>query len=102
MCAEPGRVSSVQCLDRTYVKNVDIEKILSYRLAVDTEVGLVVPVIRNVDSKGILELSEEVVERAELARARKLGPDHMAGGCFTVSSLGAIGGTGFTPIFKCS
>ena len=80
------------------LKTLILKKYCHIGFAVDTEVGLVVPVIRNVDSKGILELSEEVVELSELARARKLGPDHMAGGCFTVSSLGAIGGTGFTPI----
>ena len=66
--------------------------------AVDTEAGLVVPVIRAVDDKGVIELAEEIAELSELARERKLRPDHMAGGCFTVSSLGAIGGTGFTPI----
>ena len=80
------------------LKTLILKKYCHIGFAVDTEAGLVVPVIRNVDSKGILELSEEIVELSELARDRKLGPDHMAGGCFTVSSLGAIGGTGFTPI----
>ena len=67
-------------------------------IAVDTEQGLVVPVIRDVDRKGIFELAEEVNETAERARARKLGPDDLAGACFTISSLGGIGGGHFSPI----
>lgn len=67
-------------------------------IAVDTEQGLVVPVIRDVDRKGIFELAEELNATAERARARKLGPDDLRGGCFTISSLGGIGGTGFSPI----
>lgn len=67
-------------------------------MAVDTPVGLLVPVIRDVDKKTIWELAEEVVEVAGKARDRKLKPAEMQGGCFTISSLGNIGGTGFTPI----
>lgn len=67
-------------------------------MAVDTPAGLMVPVIRDVDRKTIWELAAEVIEMAELARDRKLKPAQMQGGCFTISSLGAIGGTGFTPI----
>jgi len=67
-------------------------------IAVDTEQGLVVPVIRDVDRKGIFELAEEVNATAERARARKLGPDDLAGACFTISSLGGIGGGHFSPI----
>lgn len=67
-------------------------------MAVDTPAGLVVPVVRDVDRKSIWELSAEVMELASLARDRKLKPAQMQGGCFTISSLGAIGGTGFTPI----
>jgi pyruvate dehydrogenase E2 component (dihydrolipoamide acetyltransferase) len=67
-------------------------------IAVDTEQGLVVPVIRDVDRKGIFELAEEVNETAERARARKLGPDDLAGACFTISSLGGIGGGHFSQI----
>lgn len=79
--------------DRLIVKD-------SYHLgiAVDTEQGLVVPVIRDVDRKGILDLAEEVSATAERARARKLGPDDLQGACFTISSLGGIGGSAFTPI----
>ncbi len=67
-------------------------------IAVDTDQGLVVPVIRDVDRKGIFELAEELEETAERARARKLTPDDLRGACFTISSLGGIGGTGFSPI----
>lgn len=67
-------------------------------MAVDTPAGLVVPVIRDVDRKTIWELAAEVADAAERARERKLKPQDMQGGCFTVSSLGAIGGTGFTPV----
>tara|TARA_R110001599_G_scaffold145321_1_gene327670 strand:- start:127509 stop:129179 length:1671 start_codon:yes stop_codon:yes gene_type:complete len=67
-------------------------------MAVDTPAGLMVPVIRDVDKKTIWELAEEVLAMAAKARDRKLSPSDMQGGCFTISSLGNIGGTGFTPI----
>lgn len=67
-------------------------------MAVDTPAGLMVPVIRDVDTKGIWDLSVEILELATKAKERKLKPNEMQGGCFTVSSLGGIGGTGFTPI----
>ena len=67
-------------------------------MAVDTAAGLMVPVIRDVDRKTIWELAAEIAELADKARERKLGPAEMQGGCFTVSSLGNIGGNGFTPI----
>lgn len=66
--------------------------------AVDTDYGLVVPVIRDADKKSVWELSAEVLELADKAKSRKLKADEMQGGCFTISSLGNIGGTGFTPI----
>lgn len=66
--------------------------------AVDTDDGLVVPVIRNVDAKGVWTLAAEIAERSESARAGALKPDALQGGTFTVSSLGRVGGTGFTPI----
>ncbi len=69
-------------------------------MAVDTPDGLVVPVIRDADRKGVWELSAEVAELADKARNKKLGMDEMRGGSFSVSSLGAIGGTGFTPIIN--
>lgn len=67
-------------------------------MAVDTPRGLLVPVIRDVDQKGIWQLAAEIADLAERARAGKLRIDEMQGACFTVSSLGAIGGEGFTPI----
>ncbi|QJP09823.1 dihydrolipoyllysine-residue acetyltransferase [Pseudomonas multiresinivorans] len=66
--------------------------------AVDTPDGLLVPVIRDVDRKGLLQLALEAAELAEKARTKKLSADAMQGACFTISSLGHIGGTGFTPI----
>ncbi|GAB1267277.1 dihydrolipoyllysine-residue acetyltransferase [Aurantivibrio infirmus] len=67
-------------------------------MAVDTPIGLMVPVIRDVDKKDIWEIAEETLSLATKARDGKLTPREMKGGCFTVSSLGAIGGRGFTPI----
>lgn len=67
-------------------------------MAVDTPRGLMVPVVRDVDQKSLWELAEEVASLAVKAREGKLTPNEMQGGCFTVSSLGAIGGQGFTPI----
>jgi pyruvate dehydrogenase E2 component (dihydrolipoamide acetyltransferase) len=67
-------------------------------IAVDTPGGLVVPVIRDVDRKGITDLSKELGEVSTRARDSKLSPDDMSGGSFTISSLGGIGGTSFTPI----
>ncbi len=67
-------------------------------VAVDTPEGLVVPVVRDVDKKGLLALARELAELSAKARAGSLLPGDMQGGCFTVSSLGGIGGTGFTPI----
>jgi pyruvate dehydrogenase E2 component (dihydrolipoamide acetyltransferase) len=67
-------------------------------IAVDTEQGLVVPVIRDVDKKGLFDLAEELGVMSQKARDRKLRPDDLQGGVFSISSLGGIGGTGFTPI----
>jgi pyruvate dehydrogenase E2 component (dihydrolipoamide acetyltransferase) len=67
-------------------------------VAVDTPNGLVVPVIRDVDEKGIYELARELADASAKAQDGKLLPGDMQGGCFTISSLGGIGGTGFTPI----
>src|SRR5690606_37589917 len=67
-------------------------------MAVDTPNGLVVPVIRDVDKKDIWQLAEESMALAEKARDGKLMPRDMEGGCFAVSSLGASGGQGFTPV----
>jgi pyruvate dehydrogenase E2 component (dihydrolipoamide acetyltransferase) len=69
-------------------------------VAVDTEHGLLVPVIRDVDRKNILQLSIELPKTAERARNRKLGVEEMQGGCFTITNLGGIGGSHFTPIIN--
>jgi len=74
------------------------KKYVHVGFAVDTPDGLMVPVIRNVDRKSLLQLAGEAAELAEKARTKKLSPDAMQGACFTISSLGHIGGTGFTPI----
>ncbi len=68
--------------------------------AADTPNGLVVPVIRDADQKGVAELAAEMSDLAGLARSGKLSPAQMQGGCFTISSLGGIGGTSFTPIIN--
>ncbi len=75
-----------------------MKKYVHIGIAVDTPNGLVVPVIRDVDKKGIYELSEELVEISAKARDGKLKAADMQGGCFSISSLGGIGGTAFTPI----
>jgi pyruvate dehydrogenase E2 component (dihydrolipoamide acetyltransferase) len=75
-----------------------LKKYFHVGVAVDTPNGLVVPVIRDVDSKGILEVSGELAELSARAREGKLKPDEMQGGCISISSLGGIGGTAFTPI----
>ncbi len=79
-------------------KSLILKKSFHLGVAVDTDNGLVVPVVRDVDRKRILELARETAEIAERARGGKLSPDDMQGACFTISSLGGIGGTAFTPI----
>ena len=79
-------------------ENVIYKKYINIGVAVDTPDGLLVPVIKNVDQKSLWELAEECIELAGKARNKKLKPDEMQGGCFTISSLGSIGGTAFTPI----
>jgi pyruvate dehydrogenase E2 component (dihydrolipoamide acetyltransferase) len=68
--------------------------------AADTPNGLVVPVIKDADKKGVLQISQEMSELAKKARDGKLGPADMSGGCFSISSLGGIGGRYFTPIIN--
>lgn len=68
--------------------------------AADTPNGLVVPVIRDADKKGLVEIAKEMAELSKAAREGKLKPDQMQGGCFSISSLGGIGGTHFTPIIN--
>jgi pyruvate dehydrogenase E2 component (dihydrolipoamide acetyltransferase) len=75
-----------------------LKKYVHIGVAVDTDQGLVVPVIRDVDKKGLFDLSEELAVVSQKARDRKLAPADLQGGTFTISSLGGIGGTAFTPI----
>lgn len=75
-----------------------LKKYVNIGIAVDTPNGLVVPVFKDVNKKGIYELSEELAQVSKKARAGKLTAADMQGGCFTISSLGGIGGTAFTPI----
>ncbi|HAG95991.1 MAG TPA: dihydrolipoamide acetyltransferase, partial [Gammaproteobacteria bacterium] len=67
-------------------------------IAVDTPNGLVVPVIRDADKKSVKDIAVDMQTLSEKARAKKLSPGDMQGGCFSISSLGGIGGTAFTPI----
>lgn len=86
-----------------FASSVDGEEIVYKQythvgVAVDTEYGLLVPVIRDVDQKSITELSAELAQLSEKARNKKLGLDEMSGAVFTITNLGGIGGTSFTPI----
>ena len=79
-------------------ENIVLKKYLHIGVAVDTPEGLVVPVIRDVEHKGLLELAKELGELGERARTKKLKSSDLQGGCFSISSLGGIGGTSFTPL----
>ena len=75
-----------------------LKKYVNIGVAVDTPNGLVVPVVRDVDKKGVFDLARDLGEMSAKARAGKLSPGDMQGGCISISSLGGIGGTQFTPI----
>jgi pyruvate dehydrogenase E2 component (dihydrolipoamide acetyltransferase) len=79
-------------------ENLTLKKYFHIGFAADTPNGLVVPVVRDCDKKGVLQIAQETGELAKKARDGKLGPADMQGGCFSISSLGGIGGTKFTPI----
>jgi len=80
--------------------NLVLKKYYHVGFAADTPNGLVVPVLRDADQKGVMQIAREMGELAAAARDGKLKPDQMQGGCFTISSLGGIGGTAFTPIIN--
>ena len=80
--------------------NLILKKYYHIGFAADTPQGLVVPVIRDADKKGVIDIAKEMGDLAKLARDGKLKPDQMQGGCFTISSLGGIGGIYFTPIIN--
>ncbi len=79
-------------------KELVLKQYIHIGVAVDTPAGLLVPVLRDADRKGIETLALELNEIAEKTRERKIGPDVMEGGTFTISNLGGVGGTSFTPI----
>lgn len=81
-------------------EGLEIKHYFHIGVAVNTEQGLVVPVVRDVDQKGLFDLAAEIQELSRKARERKLTPADMQGGCFSVSSLGGVGGTAFTPIIN--
>ena len=80
--------------------NLVLKKYHHIGFAADTPQGLVVPVIRDADKKGVIDIAKEMGDLAKLARDGKLKPDQMQGGCFTISSLGGVGGIYFTPIIN--
>lgn len=79
-------------------EEVVLKKYFNIGVAVDTERGLLVPVVKNVSAKNIFEISVDLQVIAEKARTRKVSPDDLSGSCFTITNLGGIGGTSFTPI----
>jgi pyruvate dehydrogenase E2 component (dihydrolipoamide acetyltransferase) len=80
--------------------NLIVKQYWHIGFAADTPNGLVVPVLKNADQKGVLQIAKEMGELSAKAREGKLGPADMQGGCFSISSLGGIGGTAFTPIIN--
>ena len=81
-------------------ENLILKKYFNIGFAADTPNGLVVPVIKNADQKSIIDIAKEMTELSAKAREGKLSPTEMQGGCFSISSLGGIGGTFFTPIIN--
>ena len=79
-------------------EEIIVKKYVHIGVAVDTDRGLLVPVVRDADTKSLLQVCEEVAALAEKARSRKLSLEEMQGGCFSISNLGGIGGTAFTPL----
>jgi pyruvate dehydrogenase E2 component (dihydrolipoamide acetyltransferase) len=98
LCAALGDFPTFNASLAADGESLVLKKYFHIGVAVDTPNGLVVPVIRDVDSKGIFELGAVLAELSARAREGKLKPDEMQGGCMSISSLGGIGGTAFTPI----
>ncbi|WP_394183980.1 pyruvate dehydrogenase complex dihydrolipoyllysine-residue acetyltransferase [Marinomonas posidonica] len=97
MVANPAFNVSLMADGESYVQ----KHYVNIGIAVDSPVGLVVPVLRDVDKKSVVQIAKEAGELIKKALDKQLKPADMQGGCFTISSLGAIGGTGFTPIVNC-
>jgi len=81
-------------------ENLILKNYYHIGIAVNTDAGLMVPVIKDADKKGMFNLAAELAELAQKARDKKLSPKELQGGCFTITSLGHIGGTGFSPIIN--
>ena len=81
-------------------ESLTLKRYFHIGVAVNTEQGLMVPVLKDADQKNLFDLAQELTELAQKARDRQLRPAEMQGGCFTISSLGHVGGTGFTPIIN--
>jgi len=81
-------------------KEIIYKKYFNVGIAVDTEHGLIVPVLKDVDKKNLTELTSEMNELAKKARERKVSIDELQGGCITITNLGGIGGTAFTPVIN--
>ncbi|MGB7390337.1 dihydrolipoyllysine-residue acetyltransferase, partial [Marinomonas sp.] len=97
MVANPSFNVSLMADGESYVQ----KKYVHIGIAVDSPAGLVVPVLRDADKKSVVEIAKEASVLIKKALDKQLKPADMQGGCFTISSLGAIGGTGFTPIVNC-
>lgn len=97
MVANPSFNVSLMADGESYVQ----KKYVHIGIAVDSPAGLVVPVLRDADKKSVVQIAKETGELIKKALDKQLKPADMQGGCFTISSLGAIGGTGFTPIVNC-
>ncbi|MEP0073616.1 MAG: dihydrolipoyllysine-residue acetyltransferase [Marinomonas sp.] len=97
MVANPSFNVSLMADGESYVQ----KKYVHIGIAVDSPAGLVVPVLRDADKKSVIQIAKEAGELIKKALDKQLKPADMQGGCFTISSLGAIGGTGFTPIVNC-
>lgn len=97
MVANPAFNVSLMADGESYVQ----KHYVNIGIAVDSPVGLVVPVLRDADKKSVVQIAKEAGELIKKALDKQLKPADMQGGCFTISSLGAIGGTGFTPIVNC-
>ena len=97
MVANPSFNVSLMADGESYVQ----KQYVHIGIAVDSPAGLVVPVLRDADKKSVIQIAKEASELIKKALDKQLKPADMQGGCFTISSLGAIGGTGFTPIVNC-
>ena len=100
MCSSDWQQPEVNASMDKDGENLIYKRYFHIGVAVDTPDGLVVPVIRDADRKGVFDLARELSEISKLAREKKLKPGDMQGGTFSISSLGGIGGTAFTPIIN--